>query len=93
VVQVSPILASTGSALWLHPVKAAGFIDDSSLGGNLFYWQRQRDSVKRSVVQVSPIFTVVFTVWVDLFSITLTLPVNAIGYSGQYRIRLMASPG
>lgn len=37
------ILASTGSALWLHPVKAAGFIDDSSLGGNLFYWQRQRD--------------------------------------------------
>jgi hypothetical protein len=31
------------SALWLHPVKAAGFIDDSSLGGNLFYWQRQRD--------------------------------------------------
>ena len=37
------ILASGLTALSLRPAAAGGFIDDASLSGNLFYWQRQRD--------------------------------------------------
>ncbi|THE05965.1 outer membrane porin, OprD family, partial [Microbacterium oleivorans] len=31
------------SAMSTAPVYASGFIEDSSLKGNVFYWQRQRD--------------------------------------------------